>query len=200
MSLTWLDMVFLAVLAISMLAGFMRGLIREGLGLAAWIIALVAARMFAEPVADMLSGLIDNADGRLVLSFILVIFVVIMICGLVIRAVHAAVEWVGMGFFNRVAGAGFGVLRGAAILVLVTVLISLTPLSQLEAWRDAELRPTFEELRSWVISQVEAWEQRDPERTEAWRNISLPGFGDGNDQDDMLDEPGGQEGEAPAVR
>ncbi|MBD3896158.1 CvpA family protein [Halomonas sp. ML-15] len=199
MSLTWLDMAFLAVLAISMLAGFMRGLIREGLGLAAWVIALIAARMFAEPVADMLSGLIDNADGRLVLSFILVIFVVIMICGLVIRAVHAAVEWVGMGFFNRMAGAAFGVLRGAAILVLVTVLISLTPLSQLEAWRNAELRPTFEELRGWVISQVEAWEQRDPERTEAWRNISLPGFGgDDADDDGALDDPDRQGGAPPA--
>lgn len=188
MSLTWLDMAFLAVLAISMLAGFMRGLIREGLGLAAWVIALLAARMFAEPVADMLSGLIDNADGRLVLAFILVIFVVIMLCGLVIRAIHAAVEWVGMGFFNRVAGAAFGVLRGAAILVLVTVLISLTPLSQLEAWRDAELRPTFEELRGWVISQVEAWEQRDPERTEAWRNLSLPDFG--NDKNNATEFDG----------
>lgn len=183
MSLTWLDMAFLAVLAISMMAGFMRGLIREGLGLAAWILALMAARVFAEPVADMLSGLIDNADGRLVLAFILVIFVVIMLCGLVIRAVHAAVEWVGMGFFNRVAGAAFGVLRGAAILVLVTVLISLTPLSQLEAWRDAQLRPTFEELRGWVVSQVEAWERRDPERTEVWRNLSLPDFGNGGNSD-----------------
>ncbi|MFC3283779.1 CvpA family protein [Litchfieldella rifensis] len=177
MSLTWLDWLFLAVLAMSMMAGFTRGLIREGLGLAAWIVALLAARIFAEPVADMFSGLIDNPDGRLVLAFVLVIFVVIMLCGIVIRLVHAAVEWVGMGFFNRVAGTLFGALRGAAILVLATILISLTPLSQLQAWQDAELRPTFEQLRDWAVSQVETWERRDPERSSEWRDIPLPDIG-----------------------
>ncbi|GGX93089.1 hypothetical protein GCM10007160_20780 [Litchfieldella qijiaojingensis] len=186
MSLTWLDWIFLAVLAISMMAGFTRGLIREGLGLAAWIIALLAARVFAEPVADMFSGFIDNPDGRLVLAFILVIFVVIMLCGIVIRLVHAAVEWVGMGFFNRMAGTLFGALRGAAILVLATVLISLTPLAQLQAWQQAELRPSFEQLRDWVVDQVEAWEQSDPERSVEWRDIPLPDVGNDSEEVDSL--------------
>ncbi|MFW3614426.1 CvpA family protein [Billgrantia antri] len=174
MTLTWIDWGFLAVLAVSTLAGFMRGLVREGLGLAAWIIALLAARLLAEPVADLLSGLIDNPDGRLVLAFVLVILGVVLLCGIVIRMVHAAVEWVGMGFLNRVAGACFGIARGAAILVVATVLISLTPLSQLQAWQNAELRPTFEQLRDWAVSQLETWEGRMPEAAEGWRNISLP--------------------------
>ncbi|MDX5434008.1 MAG: CvpA family protein [Halomonas sp.] len=179
MTLTWIDWGFLAVLAVSTLAGFMRGLIREGLGLAAWIIALLAARLLAEPVAELLSGLIDNPDGRLVLAFVLVILGVVLLCGIVIRMVHAAVEWVGMGFFNRVAGACFGVARGAAILVVATILVSLTPLAQLQAWQNAELRPTFEQLRDWAVSQLETWEGRMPEATEGWRNISLPERRDG---------------------
>lgn len=174
MTLTWLDWVFLAVLTISMLAGFMRGLVREALGLGAWIVALLASRMFAQPVADMLEGFIDHPDARLVVAFILVIFVVVMVCGMVIRVMHAAVEWVGMGFFNRLAGAGFGVLRGGAILVLATVLITLTPLAQLQAWQRAELRPSFEGLRDWAISRVAAWEQRDPQAAKELRALSLP--------------------------
>jgi membrane protein required for colicin V production len=174
MTLTWIDWGFLAVLSVSTLAGFMRGLVREGLGLAAWIIALLAARLLAEPVADLLSGLIDNPDGRLVLAFVLVILGVVLLCGIVIRMVHAAVEWVGMGFFNRVAGACFGAARGAAVLVVATILISLMPLAQLQAWQNAELRPSFELLRDWAVSQLEAWEGRVPEAPEEWRNISLP--------------------------
>jgi membrane protein required for colicin V production len=177
MALTWIDWAFLAVLAVSTLAGFMRGLIREALGLAAWIIALLAARLLAEPVADMLAGFIDSADARLVLAFVLVILGVVLLCGIVIRMIHAAVEWVGMGLLNRLAGAGFGAARGAAILVLATILISLTPLAQLEAWQDAELRPPFEQLRDWAVSQFEAWEERVPEATETLRRWSLPGEG-----------------------
>lgn len=174
MTLTWLDWAFLLVLTVSMLAGFLRGLVREALGLGAWVVALLASRLFAQPVAQMLEGFIDHPDVRLVLAFVLVIFVVVMLCGIVIRVIHAAVEWVGMGFFNRLAGAGFGVLRGGAILVLVTVIITLTPLVQLQAWQQAELRPSFEGLRDWAVSRIADWEQRDPEAADTLRSLPLP--------------------------
>ncbi|SDJ37825.1 CvpA family protein [Billgrantia gudaonensis] len=173
MTLTWIDWLFLAVLAVSTLAGVMRGLVREALGLAAWITALLAARLLAEPVADLLSGVIDSPDGRLVLAFVVVILGVVLLCGVIIRMIHAAVEWVGMGLFNRLAGAAFGVARGAAILVLATILISLTPLVQLQAWQEAELRPAFEQLRDWAVSRLEAWEGRFPEPS-ALRELTLP--------------------------
>lgn len=174
MSLTWLDWTFIAILSISMLAGFTRGLVREALGLGAWIIALLASRRFAQPVADMLEGFIDHPDARLVVAFILVIFVVVMLCGIVIRFMHAAVEWVGMGLFNRFAGAGFGILRGGAILVLATVVITLTPLVELQAWQQAKLRPSFEDLRDWTVSRIADWEQHDPQTAEELRSLSLP--------------------------
>jgi membrane protein required for colicin V production len=183
MALTWLDWAFVTVLAVTSIAGLMRGLIREALGLAAWVIALLAARLLAQPVADLLAGLIDNADGRLVLAFVLVIFAVVLLCGIVIRLVHAAVEWVGMGLFNRVMGAAFGGAKGAAILVLVTIVIGLTPLAQLEAWQEAQLRPHFEQLRDWAVSQFEAWEGRMPEAPESLSEISLPGRGAGDGSD-----------------
>ncbi|MBZ9569002.1 MULTISPECIES: CvpA family protein [Modicisalibacter] len=174
MTLTWLDWVFLAVLGASMLAGFMRGLVREALGLGAWITALFASRWLAPPVAELLGGWIDSPDIRLIVAFVVVIFGVIMLCGMVIRGVQAAVEWVGMGFFNRVAGAGFGLLRGGAILVLATVLISLTPLMQLQAWQQARLRPTFESLRDQAVARFSDWQQRHPQKLDEWRAFSLP--------------------------
>ncbi|MDR9441051.1 MAG: CvpA family protein [Halomonas sp.] len=174
MALTWIDWLFVAVLVVTGLSGFLRGLIREALGLAAWIIALLAARLLAEPVADLLSGVIDNPDGRLVLAFVLVIFAVILLCGIVIRMVHAAVEWVGMGLLNRVTGAAFGMAKGAAILVLATILLSLTPLAQLQAWQEAELRPAVEQLRDWALSHLEGWEGRLPEAPASLRELSLP--------------------------
>lgn len=174
MALTWIDAVFLAVLALSMLAGFVRGFVREALGLAAWVVALMVARVLAEPVAELMSGFIDSFDARLVLAFILVIFAVILLCGIVIRLVHAAIEWVGMGLLNRVAGAAFGVARGAVILLIATVLITLTPLAELQAWQQAELRPTFIQLRDWAVSQLDQWDRELPEAPSSLRNISLP--------------------------
>ncbi|WP_108444558.1 CvpA family protein [Halomonas denitrificans] len=173
MTLTWIDWIFVAVLVVTGLAGFMRGLVREALGLAAWIIALLAARLLAPPVAQLFTGVIDSADGRLVLAFVLVIFAVILLCGLVIRMVHAAVEWVGMGLLNRVTGTAFGLAKGTAILVLATLLMGLTPLVQLQAWQEAALRPTFERLQDWAVSHLAAWEGRLPEPS-SLRELPLP--------------------------
>ncbi len=174
MALTWIDALFLAVLGLSMLAGFVRGFVRESLGLAAWVVALMVARVLAEPVAELMSGFIDSFDARLVLAFVLVIFAVILLCGIVIRVVHAAVEWVGMGLLNRFAGAAFGIVRGAVILLVATVLITLTPLAELQAWQQASLRPTFVELRDWAVSQLDQWERELPTPPESLRDISLP--------------------------
>ncbi|MCE3026099.1 MULTISPECIES: CvpA family protein [Salinicola] len=177
MTLTWLDYAFLLVLTISMLAGFMRGLVREALGLGAWIVALLAARVFAQPLGEMLEPYISHPDARLVLGFVLVIFVVVMVCGFVIRLLNAAIEWVGMGFFNRVAGACFGLARGAAILVIATVVIGLTPLAQLSAWQQAQLRPAFESLRAWAVVQLEGWNVDASQAEDAMRRLplTLPG-------------------------
>ncbi|MDN6179696.1 MAG: CvpA family protein [Halomonas subglaciescola] len=174
MTLTWIDMVFLAVLALSMLAGFARGLVREALGLAAWVVALMAARVLVEPVAELLDGWISSVDARLVLAFVLVVIAVILVCGIVIRALHAAIVWVGMGFLNRLAGAAFGLARGCAILLVATVLLTLTPLEKLEAWQDATLRPTFEQLRGWALSQLDQWEHDFPPAPESLKEIRLP--------------------------
>lgn len=179
MALTWLDWLFIALLVVTTLTGLLRGLIREALGLAVWILALLAARLLAQPVADLMTGFIDNPDGRLVLAFVLVILAVILIGGIVIRLIHAAVEWVGMGWFNRVMGAAFGAAKGAAILVLATILISLTPLAGLEAWQQAELRPVFERLRDLAVSQLETWEGRIPD---AAGGFSLPDLGQGQEE------------------
>lgn len=176
MALTWIDTLFLAVLALSMLAGFVRGLVREALGLAAWVVALMVARVLAEPVAELLEDWISSFDARLVLAFALVIFAVILICGIVIRALHAAIVWVGMGFLNRLAGAAFGVARGMAILLVATVLLTLTPLEELDAWQDATLRPTFEQLRGWALSQLDQWEHDFPPAPESLKEIRLPDF------------------------
>ncbi len=176
MALTWIDTLFLSVLALSMLAGFMRGLVREALGLAAWIVALMVARVLAEPVAELLENWISSFDARLVLAFVLVIFAVILLCGIIIRAIHAAVVWVGMGFLNRLAGAAFGLARGTAILLVATVLLTLTPLEELQAWQQASLRPTFEQLRGWALNQLDQWEHDFPTAPESLKEIRLPDF------------------------
>lgn len=155
---TWVDWVFVAILALAVAAGFVRGLVREALGLATWIVALLAARIFSEPVADFLVGWIDNADGRLIVAFVAIIIATILVGGILIRMIQAAIEWAGAGFLNRMTGAMFGGAKAVAALTLVTLLIGFTPLVQLTAWQDAAVRPWFEQSRDWALGHLDSFE------------------------------------------
>lgn len=155
---TWVDWVFVAILALAVAAGFVRGLVREALGLATWIVALLAARIFSEPVADFLADWIDNADGRLIVAFVAIIIATILVGGILIRMIQAAIEWAGAGFLNRMTGAMFGGAKAVAALTLVTLLIGFTPLVQLTAWQDAAVRPWFEQSRDWALGHLDSFE------------------------------------------
>lgn len=166
---TWVDWLVVAILALAVVAGFMRGLVREVLGLASWIAALLVARLFSQPVADFLAAWIDSADGRLIVAFIAIIIATILIGGILIRMIQAAVEWAGAGFLNRMTGAIFGGAKAVAILTLVTLLIGVTPLVQLSAWQDAMLRPWLEQSRDWALGQLESVEGGELALPEALR-------------------------------
>lgn len=163
MELTWLDWLFVALLTVTALSGLMRGMIREVLGLAAWLVAIVAARLLAPDVAGRLTGLVDSPDGRLVIAFVLVIAAVIIIFMLITRMLQAVLGWAGLGIIDRLGGAAFGLLKGGAILVVVTLLIGLTPLEPMQAWQQSVLRPELQQLSGWAVTQASAWKDKLPE-------------------------------------
>src|SRR5690606_8546797 len=64
--MTWADGILLIVMVLSAILAFLRGFLREVLGVAAWIGAAIAAFTFREPVVAMFGGAIEPdwvADG-----------------------------------------------------------------------------------------------------------------------------------------
>lgn len=159
MSWTWIDWAFVIILGFSVLSGFARGFIREGLGLAAWIAALIAARTLVAPAAGLFADYIDSQQIRLVIGFVLVVFVTLLLANIVIRLLHAMIEWVGMGFFNRLLGAGFGLLRGGLVLIMIVAVVGLTPLSQSDDWQQSVFLPMVEQGRDLAIRQYQRLDQ-----------------------------------------
>ena len=72
-----LDLVFLAVLVLSLTLGAWRGLVYEVLSVASWIAAFVAAQWFAPVVAQRLP-LGSSGDGVRYLAGFLVVFIAVL--------------------------------------------------------------------------------------------------------------------------
>lgn len=152
---TWIDWALLILLGLSVLTGFARGFIREGLKLAAWVAALLIARAASPAAADLMADSIASEEIRLVVAFVVLVVLVMILAGMLTRVLHAVIEWAGMGFFNRLLGALFGALRAAVIAVLAATVAGLTPLASTQAWQASALLPVVERGRAQLMAQYQ---------------------------------------------
>ena len=153
-----IDIVVLAVIGISILLGVIRGLVREVLSLAAWVVAFLAANLAAPDAAQLLPAGMASEEIRLLAGFAAV-FVVVLI-GLSVLAVMASklVKIAGLGMADRVLGSGFGLLRGMLVVMILVLLAGLTSLPRQPVWRSAFLCPTLEAsagyIKPWLPAEL----------------------------------------------
>jgi membrane protein required for colicin V production len=131
-----LDWLLIAILLVSTIAGLRRGLVRTVLGLAGFLGGfLLAASEYArmgDHIVDL--GWIKSPTTARLIAYVLIVAVVTMGTALVASLMHQTVRAVGLSFFNRVLGAGFGLLRGWVIgMALLMIPSTFAPQSTLLA-------------------------------------------------------------------
>ncbi len=138
-----LDLFVAGVMAISALAGLMRGLVREVFSLGAWVLAFLFAKSLAPILAPMVPGVESEALRHF--AAIILVFVIILVLASLSGAVLAGmVKWVGLGFYDKFMGLVFGALRGSLIMLFLTLLAGLTALPQTRFWQDSLLHEQLE--------------------------------------------------------
>lgn len=138
-----LDLLAIGVLAVSSIAGLMRGLVREVFSLGAWILAFAFTKPLAPLVAPMLPG-VENEVLRHFAAIALVFIVILIAVSLSGAALSNVVKWSGLDFYDKFMGLVFGSLRGVAILLFLTLLAGLTALPQTRLWQEARVREQLE--------------------------------------------------------
>ena len=133
----WVDLVMLAVLALSTLIGVLRGLTFELLSLAGWVAAWFAGLWLGPVIAPYLP--VGNPGSSLngVAAFASAFLIVLVLWGLGARAVSALVAKTVLRPIDRLFGAVFGLVRGLVVLLAVATFMEFTPLGAAEAWRDS---------------------------------------------------------------
>lgn len=133
------DGLLLLVLLVSAVVGMWRGLVYEVLSLMAWVAAFVLAQAYAGDVARRLplDGL--SAELRTAAAFALVFVASAFAGGFLAWLVKKLVAAVGLRPIDRVLGSVFGLLRGAVVLLAVTVVVGMTPLRDQPGWKSSQV-------------------------------------------------------------
>ncbi|MDE2118701.1 MAG: CvpA family protein [Betaproteobacteria bacterium] len=131
------DYTVIAIVVLSALLGWWRGLVYEVLALLGWVAAYAVARLFAAKAAPYIPAALGAEGVRTAAAFAGLFIGVLIIGGIVAWLLSKLVKWVGLGWMDGLFGALFGVLRGVLVVLALVLLAGLTGLPKEPFWRNA---------------------------------------------------------------
>ena len=142
--MTAFDYCVFAILVISILLSLVRGVVRELLSLAGWIVAFMVANSFAARFVPVLPSFITGELLRMSLAFAALFLAALLAMSLVAMAASALTKTAGLGLADRFLGSLFGLIRGLLAVLLIVLAAGLTALPQEPFWRKAVLSGPLE--------------------------------------------------------
>ncbi|MGS0741600.1 CvpA family protein [Glaciimonas sp. GG7] len=139
--MTIFDYLVLFVLICSILISTMRGLVKEILSLASWIVALFVANAYGESLAALLPEVIPGAVTRLIVAFIALFIGIRLLMMLLTMAVDGLIKASGLSIADRGLGGLFGLARGLVIVLAAVLVCGTTAIPKQQFWRDAVFSP-----------------------------------------------------------
>jgi len=152
--MNWFDYLLIVLMVCSVIAGLMRGLLREAIGLITWVIAVWLAFHYAPDIEPYLGGVLTNDGLRPWVARVLM-FLIVLLVGSVIGAVIA--HFVRVSIFSgmdRFWGAIFGLLRGMVVIGAVIILCHGLHLQTEPWWRTSRLAPYGEHVANVLRALV----------------------------------------------
>src|ERR1700758_5159379 len=148
------DLIIIAVLALSVLVGLWRGLISEVLALVTWIAAFWVAWTYGPAVSTHFEHSIETPLLRLLVGYGLC-FIGVLILGALVRfAIQALVDSTGLSGTDRLLGMVFGFVRGLLLVTLLVFLVDQTGFAREPLWQQSTLLPQFNSLAAWLEHEM----------------------------------------------
>lgn len=156
--MNWVDLVVLAVVVLSGLVAFMRGFVREFLGIGAWLVAaFVASPYGAFPYVQpwMRQQFTDPTTADIV-AMAGVFLIILIILSMLARGISDAVQYSVLGGLDRTLGLVFGLARGALLLIVAYILAG--HVIAVDQWPPPVLAarslPTIHRGAEWLATQL----------------------------------------------
>jgi len=126
MPLNYLDILFAILLLLFAWRGFRKGLVIEIATLAALVLGILLAYYFSDMAAEQLKNFFSISNHYLkAISFILIFIVVLLVVILMGKLIEKLADVMMLGFLNKLAGAIFGILKGALFISIFIFIIGL---------------------------------------------------------------------------
>ncbi len=150
--MNWLDIVLLLILALTVIMGILKGLVKQVIGIAAVVAGLILASAYYWGIADLLGTLVRNEFLANFISFVF-IFVCILVVGSLLGYLLTHAMKGPLAFLNRLFGGVFGLIKGLLICGVVVFALIAFEVAR-PALRESRLAPTCYRMTKAVVNLI----------------------------------------------
>ena len=155
------DLALMVVVALSTLFAFARGVVREMIALATWIVGFVLAINYSGPLAGLWTRLDMTPVAKHLLAFALILVAVMIVGAAIAWMLSRVIKMIGLGFVDRILGAVFGVARGVLVIVVFALVAGVTALPKRDWWQNSALGQPLAEIALALKPYLpRAWAER----------------------------------------
>jgi len=171
--MTWIDWAIVFVLAAATIGGITQGLLRSVCSFCGLVFGLLIAAWNYGRIAPFVLTIVRIDAVADAIGFLLIALTIMAVAGLIGHFISNVVHKIGLGCLDRLAGAMFGFLQGA-LLVMVSILVVLAFFPKSPWLANAELPKYFygachattnlspDELANRVRHGINEMEERAP--------------------------------------
>jgi membrane protein required for colicin V production len=121
--MNWVDIVIIIYLCLSVISGFMQGLIRTVLSIIGLIVGIILAAHFYKQLGDALT-FISNRNVADVVAFVFILLVVMGIAALIAWFLRSLIKAIMLGWVDKIGGAVLGLILGALSISAILAIIA----------------------------------------------------------------------------
>ncbi len=166
---TIIDGVVALVIVLSALLAYARGLVREALAIAGWIVAGILAFIFAPQVEPLVKEIpvvgdfiADSCELSMIGAFAIVFAIALIIASLIVPLFSSLVQRSALGGLDQGLGFVFGVARGILLVAIAYfVYETVVTAQQIQMVDDSRSARVFQRMTAKI-------EDGNPERALGW--------------------------------
>ena len=154
--MTPVDYILVAIVAVSMLFGAIRGFLRESVALLGWLIGLWLAWRYAPWLQPYLGGALTDTELQVWVARLLILLAAVLSAWLIGSLLGYLVQRSGLTVgLDRILGSVFGLVRGAVIVGFAVMLAEAAQMNDEPWWKSSRLIPIGQEMASVLQGYVE---------------------------------------------
>ena len=145
-----IDILILVAIAISVIVGVFRGLVKEAISIGALLFAIWAALYFGPSVGNVSESWLSSEELQMWFGRVLVFSVILALGGLLGWGISKLVRLSVLSGMDRFLGSLFGTLRGILLVAVFIIGGQFAGFDNDEWWLNSRLIPHFELVAEWI--------------------------------------------------